>query len=67
MLSGIALEAVSDKAEKDAKDDDDAQYENVQDLAFVGHVRRVNGNALMVQLAAGVQRTEGIKIREGFI
>ena len=40
-------------AEEDAEHDDGAQDEFVDDLAFVGHVRRVNGNALL--LLAGVQ------------
>jgi hypothetical protein len=36
-----------------AKNDDRGLHEFVDDLAFVGHGRRVNGNVLMVQL--GVQ------------
>jgi hypothetical protein len=41
-------------ADGHAEHDDGAQDELVDDLAFVGHVRRVNGNARIVPAAAQI-------------
>ena len=59
-------------ADEDAKVDDCGLHEFVDDLAFVGHVRRVNGNALMVLAAVQIVLKicsnvsgEGIKPQRG--